>query len=123
MKKTAFIVITVCLGTSAFASSKMPNKKHFPPERFPSSFSLFAGNPDAESGSSFEMMEEEEYDGPLNSEEEDETEMDDQERMEERSDMSSSVLKSEQAIDYTDRTRTNRERKALNTSSHASDDE
>ncbi len=50
-----------------------------------------------------------------------------QERMEERmvEDQrmeDSSMVDEEEAIDYSDRTRTNRERKALNTGNHASDD-
>lgn len=48
-----------------------------------------------------------------------------EERMEERNQNSSIMTESddEDVIDYSDRTRTNRERKALNTGSHASDDE
>jgi hypothetical protein len=53
-----------------------------------------------------------------------------QERMEERRDydqrmdeMDSNKRMSSDGIDYTDRTRTNRERKALNTGSNASDDQ
>jgi biopolymer transport protein ExbB/TolQ len=45
-----------------------------------------------------------------------------QERMEERN-SSASDSETEEAIDYSDRTRTNRERKALNTGSDASDDQ
>lgn len=63
-----------------------------------------------------EMIEAEEYDQSLTSDEVDETRWEEQERMEER-------IESEDAIDYSDRTRTNRERKALNTGSNASDDE
>jgi hypothetical protein len=43
-----------------------------------------------------------------------------QERMEDWS--SNSSVSDEDVINYSDRTRTNRERKALNTGSHASDD-
>jgi hypothetical protein len=46
-----------------------------------------------------------------------------EERMEERRQNSSTVIESDDEIDYQDRTRTNRERKALNTSGDASDDE
>lgn len=47
----------------------------------------------------------------------------DQQRMEERNQNSSITTESEDAIDYSDRTRTNRERKALNTGGDASDDQ
>lgn len=46
-----------------------------------------------------------------------------QERMEDRNQNSSITTESEEAIDYGDRTRTNRERKALNTGGDASDDQ
>lgn len=51
-----------------------------------------------------------------------------EERMEERQNNSSTIIESgddntTDAIDYSDRTRTNRERKAIDTSSDASDDE
>lgn len=67
-----------------------------------------------------EMMEsQEEYDDTLEQERmEDEDIMNEEERMEE-----SSSFESEDMIDYKDRTRTDRERKALNTGSDASDDQ
>ena len=75
------------------------------------------------SSSPSEMIEAEEYDEPMSIEEADQTRMDEQQKMEERNQNSSTVIESEDAVDYSDRTRTNRERKALNTGSHASDDE
>ena len=71
---------------------------------------------------SSEMIEAEEYDEPLSIDEVDETRRDEQQKMEERNQNSSTIIESEDAVDYSDRTRTNRERKALNTGSHASDD-
>lgn len=72
-----------------------------------------------------DMIEAQEYDGyeeDMNEEmNQDMNRNHTQERMEERSE-TTTVEKSD-AIDYSDRTRTNRERKALNTGSHASDDQ
>lgn len=68
-----------------------------------------------------EMIEAQEYDDSMEGEEYDEDMNNTQERMEERTE-TTTVEKSDE-IDYSDRTRTNRERKALNTGSHASDDQ
>jgi hypothetical protein len=79
-----------------------------------------------EMGSDAEMIEAEEaesYDQPLTPTEVDETRMKEQQEMEERNNNSSTIIESEEAIDYSDRTRTNRERKALNTGGDASDDQ
>jgi hypothetical protein len=94
MKK--FITITMALTLSAlsFADSRTMN---------------------TEVGPDSEMLEAEEYDESLDADEVNE------ERMEEsRNDR---FIKSEDEIDYNDRTRTNRERKAINTGSDASDDQ
>lgn len=68
-----------------------------------------------------DMIEAQEYDGYDEEINSDMNKNQKQERMEERSE-TTTVEKSD-AIDYSDRTRTNRERKALNTGSHASDDQ
>jgi HKD family nuclease len=70
-----------------------------------------------------QMIEAEEYEQPLDTDEVDVTRQEEQEKMEERNQNSSTIIESEDAIDYSDRTRTNRERKALNTGSDASDDQ
>lgn len=71
-----------------------------------------------DSGASSDMIEAEEYDDSLSTDEVDQARWDEQQRMED-----SSMIESEEAIDYSDRTRTDRARKALNTGSDASDDE
>ena len=76
-----------------------------------------------EQGPDTEMIEAEEYDEPLTDEELDESRLHDQEKMEEKTYEGAKVLDSEKPIDYSDRTRTNRERKALDTGSDASDDQ
>lgn len=68
-----------------------------------------------------DMIEAQEYDGYDEEINSDMNKNQKQERMEQRSE-TTTVEKSD-AIDYSDRTRTNRERKALNTGSHASDDQ
>lgn len=75
-----------------------------------------SSTPAAMSSESDMIEAQEDYDEPLSIEEADETRMEEPEKMEE------TVIESEEAIDYSDRTRTNRERKALNTGSNASDD-
>lgn len=77
---------------------------------------------DMDSGASSDMIQAEEYDDSLSTDEVDQARWDEQ-RMEERNQNSSNIIESEEAVDYTDRTRTNRARKALNTGSDASDDE
>ncbi len=62
-------------------------------------------------------------DNSLTTEEANQTRLEEQQRMEERNQNSSTIIESEDAIDYSDRTRTDRARKALNTGSDASDDE
>lgn len=74
-------------------------------------------------GSDSEVIEAEEYDQPLSSEEVEEMRIEEQQEMEARNQNSSTIIESDDEIDYSDRTRTNRARKALNTGSHASDDE
>jgi hypothetical protein len=70
--------------------------------------------------SDFEEREAQEaYDENLENEAIEEDEYYNEERMEEDD---SSFIQDEDYIDYSDRTRTNRERKALNTGSDASDD-
>lgn len=69
------------------------------------------------------IIEAEEYDRPLSPDSVDQTKWEEKQEMEERNQKSSSVLESEDAIDYKDRTRTDRERKALNTGGDASDDQ
>lgn len=69
-----------------------------------------------DSGASSDMIEAEEYDESLSTDEVDQARWDEQQRMQE-------MEETEGAIDYSDRTRTNRARKALNTGSDASDDE
>ncbi len=64
--------------------------------------------------SSLETFEEEEYIEPSSSE------VDEVQEMEDRK---SEISLEEESIDYNDRTRTNRERKAINTGSDASDDQ
>ncbi len=46
-----------------------------------------------------------------------------QQEMEERNKNSSTIIETEEATDYRNRTRTNRERKALHTGGNASDDQ
>lgn len=70
-----------------------------------------------------EMIEAEEYDDSLSTEEVDQARWDEQQRMQEMEQDNSTVIEEEEAaVDYTDRTRTDRARKALNTGSDASDD-
>jgi hypothetical protein len=73
-----------------------------------------------------EMIEAEEEsfdDGPLDQESLDQERMEDQDHWEEQEMMEDrSQFEAEEAIDYEDRTRTDRARKALDTSSDASDD-
>ncbi len=69
-----------------------------------------------EIGPDTDMIEAEDYDEELNSEEVLEERMEDTNK-------DDSFLKSEDEVNYNMRTRTNRERKAINTSSDASDDE
>lgn len=77
-----------------------------------------------DSGASSDMIEAEEYDDSLSTDEVDQARWDEQQRMEEqRMEERNQSIESEEAIDYSDRTRTNRARKALNTGSDASDDE
>ena len=76
-----------------------------------------------ELGPDTEMIEAEEYGEPLTDEELNESRLKEQEKMEEKTHEGVKVLNSEKPIDYSDRTRTNRERKALDTGSDASDDQ
>lgn len=71
------------------------------------------------------VQEEEEYvDQPLPPDTVDQTREEKRQEMEDRDYNSSSIIESDdKAIDYTDRTRTNRERHAINTGSDASDDQ
>ena len=83
---------------------------------------------DMESNSEMiEAQEADDYDGiednSLSTDEANQTRLDEEQKMEERNQNSSTIIESEDAIDYSDRTRTNRARKALNTGSDASDDE
>lgn len=84
-----------------------------------STFEETASEPVMES----EMKEAEEYDNTLSTEEVDKARWDEQQRMEEMNQEDSSMVEEEEApIDYEDRTRTDRARRALNTGSDASDD-
>ena len=104
MKKLLFFTLSTLLALPAFANN-----------------SPIYGT---ESNSDMIESQEEFEDSNLNQRDLDQQRMEDQwhndqieqERMEER-------LETEGAIDYNDRTRTDRERKALNTSSDASDDQ
>lgn len=118
MKKFFIFSLAALLVVPAFAGSTKTTTTSTYEET--SSSPVMNSDTDMGTGASSEMIEAEEYDQPLSTDEVDATRMDEQEKMEERS---STIIESEDAIDYDDRTRTNRERKALNTGSHASDDE
>lgn len=75
-----------------------------------------------DAGAGTDMIEAEEYDDTLSTEEVDQARWEEQQKMEERNQNNSTIIDSEDAIDYSERTRTNRARKAINTGSHASDD-
>jgi hypothetical protein len=126
MKKIILFGVTFCLVTSPYARTsqkreKSPIGKEMLSSSDPASSILITSTDDRPG--SHDMMEEEEYEEPFDYPEGEENEMLEQEKMEDTNEIGSSVLQSEHAIDYNDRTRTDRERKALNTSSHASDDE
>lgn len=74
---------------------------------------------EAQESDDYESLE----DNSLSTDEVDKARLDEKQKMEERNQNSSSIMESEDAIDYSDRTRTNRARKALNTGSDASDDD
>jgi uncharacterized protein YycO len=109
---TAFLALPVFAGTSKTTTTR--------------SYDSTTTSPIMGTERDSEMIESQEEfdDSNLNQRDIDQQRMEDQwhndrieqERMEES-------LESEESIDYNDRTRTNRERKALNTSSDASDDQ
>lgn len=71
-----------------------------------------------------DMIEAEQYDDTfLTDEEVEENRLEQEQRMEERDQNASTIIESDEMIDYRDRTRTDRARDALNTGSDASDDQ
>lgn len=122
MKKLITVPLLALLAIPAFAdTTKTSTTKSYQEETVISPAASDVSSQD-------EMIEAEEYEAeeyaePMSSEEVDEMRKDEQEKMEERNQNGSTVIESEEAIDYRDRTRTDRERKALNTGSDASDDQ
>lgn len=120
MKKLLVLPAICLISLSAFATTTTTTTRSYDSEETMSAPSASPSvTPSSSSSSSnadmIEAQEEEGYeDSTLDSEDVD------QERMEERN---STATEREDAIDYNDRTRTNRERKALNTGSDASDDQ
>ena len=110
MQKVMSLTIALTLSAAAFGGANTTTETMTTEERY----SAQAMN--TEIGQDSEMLEAEEYDQSLDADEVNE------ERMEERV-KDDSFIKSEDEIDYRDRTRTNRERKAINTGSDASDDQ
>jgi hypothetical protein len=109
MKKIIPIAVALAMSSVTLAETVKTIKRTMTEERSTSPVM------NMEIGSDSEMLEED-YENNLDAEEVEE------ERMEEgvRDD---SFIKSEEEINYNDRTRTNRERKAINTGSNASDDQ
>jgi len=118
MKKLLFFTLTTFLAFPVFANSSKTTTTR--------TYDSTTTSPIMGTERDSEMLESQEEfeDSNLNQRDLDQQRMEDQwhndqieqERMEER-------IETEGAIDYNDRTRTDRERKALNTSSDASDDQ
>lgn len=121
MKTILTLVIFGALALPAFAGSTRTTTTSTYEET--STAPVMNSDMNMDSGASSDMIEAEEYDDSLSTDEVDQARWDEQQRMEERNQNSSNIIESEEAIDYSDRTRTDRARKALNTGSDASDDE
>ncbi len=119
MKKLFVISFAGLLALPALASTRTTTTRTYEA----SSASPVMGTQMGEDAEMLEAEEAESYSQPLTSSEIDENRRLQQQEMEERNNNSSTIIESEEAIDYKDRTRTDRERKALNTGNDASDDQ
>lgn len=118
MKKFIVLPMIALLAIPAFAGST----KTTTTRTYDSTTTAPINSPVMDSERNSEMIEaeEESYTDSLDQDAIEQERM--EERMVEEQRMEESSVQDEDVIDYSDRTRTNRERKALNTGNHASDD-
>jgi hypothetical protein len=119
MKKLFFISLVFLFAVPALATTRRtPTRAYEKPSDSP-----VLGTQMGQDAEMLEAEETESYSHPLTTREINENRRLQQQEMEERNNSSSTIIDKEEAVIYKDRTRTDRERKALNTSSNASDDQ